>query len=105
MAVEAEKGPNLIENENKTEDLQQPVYQNPLEVARRTKNDTLNSEQSNLPSQKQNAPQRPHFIKLSNLNQQEKIEIIKLGFQLQAEGKISLKNYYEPKLATYERSE
>ena len=48
LAVEVEKGPNLIENENKTEDLQQPVYQNPLEVARRTKNDTLNSEQKRI---------------------------------------------------------
>jgi hypothetical protein len=42
---------------------------------------------------------------LSNLSEQEKIEIIRLGFQLQAiakqyvallrEGKISLKKYYE----------
>ena len=43
-SVEVEKGPfhsvhttqasDLIENENKTEDLQQPVYQNPLEASR-----------------------------------------------------------------------
>ena len=30
-----------------------------------------------------------------NLSEDEKIEIIKLGFQLQTEGKISLKKYYE----------
>ena len=95
LAVEVEKGPNLIENENKTEDLQQPVYQNPSEMARRTKNNTLNSEQGNLPSNLQNAPQRPHFIKLSNLTQQERIEIIQKGFQLNQEDKISLKKYYE----------
>jgi len=32
---------------------------------------------------------------LGNLSEDEKIEIIKTGFQLQAEGKISLKKYYE----------
>jgi len=32
---------------------------------------------------------------LSNLSEEERVEIIKLGFQLQAEGKISLKKYYE----------
>ena len=29
------------------------------------------------------------------ISEQEKIEIIQTGFQLQAEGKISLKKYYE----------
>jgi len=32
---------------------------------------------------------------LGNISEEEKIEIIKLGFQLQSEGKISLKKYYE----------
>jgi len=32
---------------------------------------------------------------LGNIPEEEKIEIIKSGFQLQAEGKISLKKYYE----------
>jgi len=32
---------------------------------------------------------------LGNIPEEEKIEIIKLGFQIQAEGKISLKKYYE----------
>jgi hypothetical protein len=32
---------------------------------------------------------------LGKISEEEKIEIIKLGFQLQAEGKISLKKYYE----------
>ena len=36
-----------------------------------------------------------HFITLGKISDQEKIEIIKLGFQLQNEGKISLKKYYE----------
>jgi hypothetical protein len=32
---------------------------------------------------------------LERISEDEKIEIIQLGFQLQAEGKISLKKYYE----------
>jgi hypothetical protein len=36
-----------------------------------------------------------NFITLSKISEEEQIEIIKLGFQLQAEGKISLKKYYE----------
>ena len=32
---------------------------------------------------------------MSNLSKQNRIEIIQRGFQLQAEGKISLKKYYE----------
>ena len=37
----------------------------------------------------------PIFITLGTISEQEKIEIIQRGFQLQAEGKISLKKYYE----------
>ena len=36
-----------------------------------------------------------NFITLSQITEQEKIQIIQLGFQLQNEGKISLKKYYE----------
>ena len=36
-----------------------------------------------------------NFITLGNISEEEKIEIIQRGFQLQAEGKISLKKYYE----------
>jgi hypothetical protein len=36
-----------------------------------------------------------NFVTLGNLLEDEKIEIIQTGFQLQAEGKISLKKYYE----------
>ena len=35
------------------------------------------------------------YTTLSKLSEDQKIEIIKTGFQLQAEGKISLKKYYE----------
>ena len=36
-----------------------------------------------------------NFITLGKISEEDKIEIIKLGFQLQNEGKISLKKYYE----------
>jgi len=36
-----------------------------------------------------------NFIPLGDLSEDEKIEIIQLGFQLNQERKISLKNYYE----------
>ena len=39
-----------------------------------------------------------NFITLSQITEQEKIQILKTGFQLQAEGKISLKKYYESTL-------
>ena len=41
------------------------------------------------------AQNRVNFITLGRISEQEKIEIIQRGFQLQAEGKISLKKYYE----------
>jgi hypothetical protein len=37
------------------------------------------------------------FITLGKISEQEKVEIIKLGFQLNQEGKISLKKYYQGK--------
>ena len=39
--------------------------------------------------------EQQNFITLSQIPEPEKIEIIKLGFQLQAKGKISLQKYYE----------
>ena len=37
----------------------------------------------------------PKFVTLGKISEDEKIEIIQLGFQLNQEGKISLKKYYE----------
>ena len=53
------------------------------------------SEEYNLPSDQEKAQNRVNFITLGTISEQEKIEIIQRGFQLQAEGKISLKKYYE----------
>jgi hypothetical protein len=38
-----------------------------------------------------------NFISLGKISEQEKVDIIQLGFQLNGEGKISLKKYYEGK--------
>ena len=42
-----------------------------------------------------NGKDRNDFTTLSKLSEEEKAEIMQLSFQLQAEGKISLKQYYE----------
>jgi hypothetical protein len=53
------------------------------------------TQQSNIPSNEEKGLQRTNFITLGKISEDEQIEIIKLGFQLNQEGKISLKNYYE----------
>jgi hypothetical protein len=53
------------------------------------------SPQYNLSSSQDKGFNVPNFITLRKISEEEKIEIIKMGFQLQAEEKISLKKYYE----------
>ena len=53
------------------------------------------SQQYNVPSNEDKRLNRTNFITLGKISEDEKIEIIQKGFQLQAEGKISLKKYYE----------
>ena len=65
------------------------------------------SQQYNLSSNQNKGLNQPNFITSEDnkvvdvwqspgkISEAEKIEIIKLGFQRQAEGKISLKKYYE----------
>ena len=54
-----------------------------------------NTQQYNLSSNQEKNLNRASFITLGKISEEEKIEIIKTGFQLQAEGKISLKKYYK----------
>jgi len=65
------------------------------EAPRSSLNTLSESQHYNLYSNQNEAQNSPNFITLSNLSEQEKIEIIKLGFQLQNQGEISLKKYYE----------
>ena len=60
--------------------------QSPFKTAER-------SEEYNIPSDQDKAQNRLNFITLGRISEQEKIEIIQRGFQLQAQGKISLKKY------------
>ena len=53
------------------------------------------SQQYNISSNQKKGLNGSNFITLGRIPEQERIEIIQRGFQLQAEGKISLKKYYE----------
>jgi hypothetical protein len=54
-----------------------------------------NTQDYNIPSNEEKALNEPNLITLGKIPEEEQIEIIKTGFQLKAEGKISLKKYYE----------
>ena len=53
------------------------------------------SEEYKISSNQEKAQNRTNFITLGKISEQERGEIIQTGFQLQAEGRISLKKYYE----------
>ncbi len=53
------------------------------------------SQEYNISSNQEKGLNRSNFITLGRIPEQERIEIIQRGFQLQAEGKLSLKKYYE----------
>jgi hypothetical protein len=89
------KGVYLLEDNPNLQQVEEPIskgvseaYKSPLKTAER-------SEEYNIPSDQEKAQNRVNFITLGTISEQEKIEIIQTGFQLQAEGKISLKKYYE----------
>ena len=115
--LESEKAPYLIENQSQ---IRNPTYQTKdiqskslLKQASKIDLKTPSRSQGyNLSSNTKQAQSDHNFItvrsndltltishsawlRLSNLSENEKIEIIKLGFQLNQEGKISLKKYYE----------
>ncbi len=55
----------------------------------------LPSEEYNVPLKSEKGPNEHNFITLGKISDEEKIKIIKTGFQFQVESKISLKKYYE----------
>jgi len=81
-----------LENDNKiNQQVEESISvsetsQSPFKTAER-------SEEYNIPSDQEKAQNRVNFITLGRISEQEKIEIIQRGFQLQAQGKISLKKY------------
>jgi uncharacterized coiled-coil protein SlyX len=80
--------PNLQQVEELISKGVSKTYKSTLKTAER-------SEEYNIPYDQEKAQNRINVITLGTISEQEKIEIIQTGFQLQAEGKISLKNYYE----------
>jgi hypothetical protein len=96
---EAEKGPYLTENQSQIKNpTYQTKYRESKSVSYAPKIDfkaVETSEQYNLPLNQEKGPNDQNFITLSKISEEERVEIIKLGFQLNQQGKISLKKYYE----------
>lgn len=65
------------------------------EASKMLLNKNSKREQYNLPSEQKQLQNGPNFVTLRQISEKEKIDIVKLGFQLQYEEKISLKKYYE----------
>jgi len=85
------KGVYSLENNPNLQQVEEPrnkSSKSPLKTTER-------SEEYNIPSDQEKDQNRVNFITLGTISEQEKIEIIQTGFQFQAEGKISLKKYYE----------
>ena len=79
---------NLLSNDNKV-NLEVKEPRHPISES------LSESQQYNIPSNEEKALNRQNFVTLGNIPEEEQIEIIKTGFQLQADKKISLKKYYE----------
>jgi len=67
----------------------------PLKTSKPIEESSILSNQNEAQNSPGGLLRLPNFITLGKISEKEKIEIIKTGFQLQAEGKISLKKYYE----------
>jgi hypothetical protein len=99
--LEVKKDPYLPQNHPKQSDVlsevRNPTYQ-PKDMESKSVSEASKIDFKLLSNTQQIYPKvqnQPNFITLGKISEEEKIEIIKLGFQLQAEGKISLKTYYE----------
>jgi hypothetical protein len=97
--MNGKKGPYLTQNENEirnpayqTKDLESKSFSEDSKIDFKT---LSHSQQYNISSNEEKGRNRQNFVTLGKISDEEKIEIIKLGFQLQNEGKISLKKYYE----------
>ncbi len=90
---------NLLSNDSKVnlevKEPRHPISESLSEASQSPFKTAERSEEYNIPSDQDKAQNRLNFITLGRISEQEKIEIIQRGFQLQAEGKISLKKYYE----------
>ena len=104
---EAEKGPSLTENDTKQvnnvnseiRDSTSRGNDSPsktlLEAPRSPLKPLSVSQEYNIPSNEEKGPHGSNFITLSKISEEERVEIIQRGFQLNQQGKISLKKYYQ----------
>jgi hypothetical protein len=97
--LEVKKGPYLPENNSEVrdstsrgKDMESKSFSEDSKIDFKT---LSHSQQYNISSNEEKGRNRQNFVTLGKISDEEKIEIIKLGFQLQNEGKISLKKYYE----------
>jgi len=67
----------------------------PLKTSKPIEESSILSNQNEAQNSPGGLLRLPNFITLGKISEKEKIEIIKTGFQLQAQGTISLKKYYE----------
>jgi hypothetical protein len=99
--LKGKKAPYLTENES---EVRNPTYQ-PKDMESKSVSEASKgpltpfseSQQYNISSTQYKGLNESNFITLGKISEEEKIEIIQLGFQLQAQGTISLKKYYESK--------
>ena len=94
--------PNLQEaiasvkpNEQQAEEPRDEISKSVSEASKSPLTPLSESQQYNIHSNEEKALNRPNFVTLGKILEEEQIEIIKTGFQLQAKGKLSLKKYYE----------
>jgi len=97
--LEVEKGLYLTENDTQInmslEQIQQPILKTDSETSKIDFKTSERSEQYNIVSDQFKPQNNSNFITFGKISEDEKIEIIQTGFQLEAESKISLKKYYE----------
>jgi len=89
----------LQENDTKiNQQVQEPgddISKSVIEASKSPLKALSHIQQYNIQSNQEKGLQGASFTTLGKISEQERIEIIQRGFQLQAEGKISLKKYYE----------
>ena len=97
--LEGKKAPYLTENDSEIRDSTSRVKDIESKTVSEEKITPVKpfsgSQQYNISSNQEKGLNGSNFITLGRIPEQERIEIIQRGFQLQAEGKISLKKYYE----------
>jgi hypothetical protein len=94
----SEKGAYSGENDSKArkEIIQSEQQSNTLSEASKMSLKPLSkNQQYNLPSNQEKGLNGENFIPLGKISEEDKIQIIKTGFRLNQEGKISLKKYYD----------